>query len=50
LLIDVRPRLRFNPNLESVNFFVPGLIGIVLQLVTVFLTDFSIVRQRGTLE
>ena len=50
--IDVRPRLLFNPNLESVNFFVPGLIGIVLQLVTVFLTAFSIVRERerGTLE
>ena len=50
--VDVRPRLLFNPNLESVNFFVPGLIGIVLQLVTVFLTAFSIVRERerGTLE
>jgi len=27
--IDIRPRLLFNPNLESVNFFVPGLIGII---------------------
>ena len=50
--IDVRPRLLFNPNLQSVNFFVPGLIGIILQLVTVFLTAFAIVRERerGTLE
>jgi ribosome-dependent ATPase len=50
--VEVRPRLLFNPNLESVNFFVPGLIGIILQLVTVFLTAFSIVRERerGTLE
>ena len=50
--IDIRPRLLFNPNLESVNFFVPGLIGIILQLVTVFLTAFAIVRERerGTLE
>lgn len=50
--IHVRPRLLFNPNLESVNFFVPGLIGIILQLVTVFLTAFAIVRERerGTLE
>jgi ABC transporter DrrB family efflux protein len=48
----VRPRLLFNPNLESANFFVPGLIGILLQLVTVFLTAFAIVRERerGTLE
>jgi ABC-type multidrug transport system permease subunit len=51
-IIDIRPRLLFNPNLESVNFFVPGLIGIILQLVTVFLTAFAIVRERerGTLE
>lgn len=50
--VDVRPRLLFNPNLQSVNFFVPGLIGIILQLVTVFLTAFAIVRERerGTLE
>lgn len=52
LSIDVRPRLLFNPNLQSANFFVPGLIGIILQLVTVFLTAFAIVRERerGTLE
>ncbi len=50
--IDIRPRLLFNPNLRSANFFVPGLIGIILQLVTVFLTAFAIVRERerGTLE
>lgn len=50
--IDVRPRLLFNPNLQSANFFVPGLIGVILQMVTVFLTAFAIVRERerGTLE
>jgi ribosome-dependent ATPase len=50
--IDVRPRLLYNPNLESSHFLVPGLVGIVLQLVTLFLTAFSIVRERelGTLE
>ncbi|MBI2090416.1 MAG: ABC transporter permease [Deltaproteobacteria bacterium] len=50
--VEVRPRLLFNPNLESANFFVPGLIGIILQLVTVFLTAFSVVRERerGTME
>ena len=52
LPIDVRPRLLYNPNLESANFFVPGLVGIILQLVTIFLTAFAIVRERemGTLE
>lgn len=50
--IDVRTRLLYNPDLESAHFFVPGLIGIILQLVTLFLTSFAIVRERelGTLE
>lgn len=50
--LDARPRLLFNPNLESSHFYVPGLVGIILQLVTVLLTSFSIVRERerGTLE
>ncbi len=50
--IDVRPRLLYNPDLRSSHFFVPGLIGIIMQLVTLFLTSFAIVRERelGTLE
>jgi len=50
--IDVRPRLLYNPDLKSAHFFVPGLVGIILQLVTVFLTSFAVVRERerGTLE
>ena len=50
--IEMRPRLLYNPNLKSSYFFVPGLVGIILQLVTLFLTSFAIVREReqGTLE
>ncbi|MHB8972853.1 MAG: ABC transporter permease [Pirellulaceae bacterium] len=50
--VDVRPQLLYNPDLESAHFFVPGLIGIILQLVTLFLTSFAVVRERelGTLE
>ncbi len=50
--IDLRPKVLFNENVESANFFVPGLLGIILQLTTVFLTAFSIVRERerGTME
>ena len=50
--IDVRPRLLYNPSLKSAHFFVPGLVGIILQLVTLFLTSFAVVRERevGTLE
>ena len=52
LPIEARTRVLFNPDLESSHFFVPGLVAIVLQLVLVFLTSFSIVRERelGTLE
>src|SRR5262249_51693754 len=50
--IEMRPRLLYNPDLESSHFFVPGLVGIIMQLVTLFLTSFAIVRERelGTLE
>ncbi len=50
--IEVRPRLLYNPDLDSARFFVPGLVGIILQMVTLFLTSFAIVRERemGTLE
>ena len=52
LPIEMRPRLLYNPDLESSHFFVPGLVGIILQLVTLFLTSFAIVREReqGTME
>ncbi len=51
-IIDVRPRMLFNPSLRSANFFVPGLIGVIMQLITVFLMALSIVgeRERGTLD
>lgn len=52
LPLEMRPRLLFNPDLKSAFFFVPGLVGIIMQLVTLFLTAFAVVREReqGTLE
>lgn len=52
MAVDVRTRLLFNPDLESARFFVPGLVGIILQVVLLFLTAFAVVRERehGTLE
>ncbi len=45
-------RMRFNPTLESVNLFVPGLIAFVLTLVAALMTAISLSREkeRGTLE
>lgn len=52
LPVEVRPQILYNPEMRSPNFFVPGVIGIVLQIATVFATAMSIVRERerGTLE
>ncbi len=52
LPVDVRPKLLFNPDSRSPNFFLPGLTAVLLLFVTTFLTAFSIVKERekGTLE
>lgn len=50
--IEVHPRVWYNPSMESSNFMVPGLIGMILSLLTMLLTAMSIVREReqGTIE
>lgn len=50
--IEVRPQVLYNPAMRSPNFFVPGVIGVVLQIATTFATAMAIVREkeRGTLE
>src|SRR5205814_2932721 len=52
LPVEVRPQILFNPAMRSPNFFVPGVIGVVLQIATTFATAMSLVRERerGTLE
>lgn len=48
----MQTRMRYNPTLESVNLFVPGLIALVLTLVCALMTAISLSREkeRGTLE
>ena len=50
--ITGRIRVWFNPGLESRNFMVPGVIALLLLVVTVNLSSMAIVRERelGTLE
>jgi ABC-2 type transport system permease protein len=50
--IEPRLRMRFNPALESVNLFVPGLISLILTMVTSLMTAISLSREkeRGTFE
>jgi ABC transporter DrrB family efflux protein len=49
---DARMTVLFNPNSRTATFMIPGLIAVILQVVTVALTAFSIVREKemGTLE
>src|SRR5262245_19961000 len=50
--VEIRPQMLYNPSMRSPNFFVPGVIGVVLQIATTFATALSLVRERerGTLE
>lgn len=50
--LETRLRMRYNPTLESVNLFVPGLIALILTLVTALMTAISLSREkeRGTME
>ena len=50
--LELRSRVWYNPDMSSIRFNIPGLIGVILQTVTLMLTSFSIVRERerGTME
>jgi ABC-2 type transport system permease protein len=50
--LDVRSRVLYNPDLLSSYNMIPGLIGTILQMTTMLLTSFAIVRERenGTIE
>ena len=45
-------RAWFNPNLESAYYYVPGLIAVMLMVVSILLTSIAIVREKeiGTIE
>jgi ABC-2 type transport system permease protein len=50
--VEIRPQMLYNPTMRSPNFYVPGVIGVVLQIGTSFATAMAMVRERerGTLE
>lgn len=50
--VDYRPRVLYNPDMESTNYIVPGLIGVILTMLAALLTSTTIVRERerGTIE
>lgn len=50
--IDLESRVWYNPSLESLNFNIPGLVGVILQTLSINLTAFAIVKEKekGTIE
>jgi len=50
--VAVETRAWFNENLESRNFYVPGVIAIIVMLITLMLTSMAVVREKeiGTME
>jgi ABC-2 type transport system permease protein len=51
-VVELRTRAWFNENLESRKYFVPGVIVVVVTLVTLLLTSMAVVREKeiGTME
>lgn len=50
--IEPEPRIWFNPDLKSSYYMVPGVVALVLMIITMTLTSLGIVREKeiGTLE
>lgn len=50
--VEVSTRVLYNPSLRNQNFTIPGLVGLIMQNITVLLTTFALVRERerGTIE
>ncbi len=50
--LDVRPRVWFNEELESRNYIIPGLIAVIMMVISAMLTSLTVAREweRGTME
>ncbi len=51
-IISMEPRVFYNPDMRSANFFVPGLVALILLLISALLTSIAITREKetGTME
>jgi ABC-2 type transport system permease protein len=52
VLLEMQQRIWFNPNLQSRNFIIPGLIAVIMMIIAALLTSLTITREweRGTME
>jgi len=51
-LVDLQTRVWFNPDLESKNYIIPGLIAVIMMVIAALLTSLTIAREweRGSME
>ena len=51
-LVDLRPTVLYNPDLVSRNYMVPGILGLIIMIMTMMLTAMAVVRESelGTME
>lgn len=50
--LDLRARVWFNPDLESKNYIIPGIIAVIMGLIAALLTSLTVAREweNGTME
>jgi ABC-2 type transport system permease protein len=50
--LDLRSRVWFNPDLESKNYIIPGIIAVIMGLIAALLTSLTVAREweNGTME
>jgi ABC-2 type transport system permease protein len=50
--LDVRPRVWYNEDLDSRNYLIPGLIAVIMMVISAMLTSLTVAREweRGTME
>ncbi len=50
--VTLSPQVLYNPDLKSAHFFVPGLIAVILMMISALLTSITIAREKetGTME
>lgn len=50
--VDARIRAWYNPNIDSQNFFVPGIIAFLIMLISLLFTSMAIIKEKeaGTME
>jgi len=50
--LEIRPRVWFNPDMQSKNYIIPGLIAIIMMVIAALLTSLTVAREweNGTME